>query len=42
MERKVLVVDDEIDVLHTTELALEMEGFVVDTAEDGDKSFRKG
>ena len=41
MARKVLVVDDEVDVLHTTELALEMEGFVVATEEDGDKALEK-
>ncbi len=39
--KRVLVVDDEADFVHTVNRHLKREGFIVDSAEDGKKARRK-
>ena len=35
MKKRILIIDDEVDILKTTKLALESRGYEVDTAESG-------
>ena len=39
--KKILIVDDDIDILEPLELLLESEGYVVDTTTKGDQTFTK-
>ena len=41
MKKKILMVDDDPDILKTTKYALELEEFLVDTAENGEEGLRK-
>jgi len=36
MKKRILIIDDEVDILMTTKLALESHGYEVDTAETGE------
>ena len=41
MAKKILIIDDEIDILKTLTMRLELEGYEVVTAEDGSAGYEK-
>lgn len=41
MKKRILIIEDEADILKTTQYALEFEGYEVSTAKDGEEGLKK-